>query len=76
MAEGPAGLVPVFLRHILQEEGAPARLHPTRVAGPEPDELPIVPAEAPRVRGRAAEKEERRRLKWDPTIIYLVCALD
>lgn len=76
MAEGPAGLIPAFLRHNLQEGGAPAGLRLMRVAGPEPAEIPIIPTAAPGVRGRAAEKEERRRLKRDSTTIYLVCASD
>lgn len=33
MAEGPAGLVHVFLRHILQEVGAPTWLRSMRAAG-------------------------------------------
>lgn len=77
MAEGPVGLVHAFLRHIILQEGdAPARLRPMREAGPEPAELPMVPAAAPWGCGRAEEKEERRRLKQDLPTIYLVCASD
>lgn len=60
-AKGPAGLVHTFLRHILQEGGAPAWPCLMRAGGLEPAELPIMPAAAPWVCGRAAEKEERRR---------------
>lgn len=76
VAEGPAGLVHAFLRHVLQEGGAPTWLRLMRAAGLEPAELPIVPAAAPWVCGRAAEKEERRRLKRDSPTIYLVYAPD
>lgn len=74
MAKGPAGLVQAFLRHVLQKD-APTWLRLMRVAAPELDERPIVPAAAPWVCGRAAEKEERR-LKRDSPTIYLVCASD